>query len=73
MAYGSFQAGVRIAAVTASLHNSHRAELHLQPAPQAHSRQRWILNPLREVRDQSRILMNTSRVHYHGAMTGTPR
>ena len=27
------------------------------------SQQRWILNPLSEVRDQTRILMDTSRIH----------
>ena len=36
------------------------------------SRQRWILNPLNKARDQSHVLMNTSRVHYHSAMMGTP-
>ena len=25
----------------------------------------WIPNPLREAGDQTRILMNTSQVHYH--------
>ena len=26
--------------------------------------QRWILNPLSEARDQTRVLMDTTRVHY---------
>ena len=28
------------------------------------SRQRWILNPLSETRDQTHVLMDTSQVHY---------
>ena len=36
------------------------------------SRQRWILNPLSEARDRICIVMDTSRVHYHWATTGTP-
>ena len=36
------------------------------------SRPRWILNPLSEARDQTRILMDTSQVRYHWATTGTP-
>ena len=34
--------------------------------------QHWILNPLREARDRTRILMDTSGVRYHCAVTGTP-
>ena len=34
--------------------------------------QHGILNPLREARDQTRILMDTSQVHYHSTTTGTP-
>ena len=34
--------------------------------------QHWILNPLSEVRDQTRILMDSSRVCYHWATMGTP-
>ena len=36
------------------------------------SRHRWILNPLRRARDQTRILMDPSRVCYHWATTGRP-
>ena len=36
------------------------------------SGQCWILNPLSEARDPTHILMNTSGVRYHCAMTGTP-
>jgi len=34
--------------------------------------QRQILNPLKEARDQTHILMVPRRVHYGGATTGTP-
>ena len=34
--------------------------------------QRWILNPLSEVRDQAHILMDTSRVRFCHATMGTP-
>ena len=46
---------------------SHVCDLHHS------SRQRQILNPLSEARDQTRILMDTSQVHYRWASTGTPR
>ena len=36
------------------------------------SRQRRILNPLRETRDLTRFLMDTSWVHYHCATVGNP-
>ena len=36
------------------------------------SRQRWILDPLSEARDQTRVLMDTSQVHYHCTTVGTP-
>ena len=36
------------------------------------SRQRQILNPLRETRDQTRNLMVPSRICFHCATTGTP-
>ena len=34
--------------------------------------QHWILNPLREARDQTRNLMVPSWIPFHCAMTGTP-
>ena len=34
--------------------------------------QRQILNPLREARDRTRVLMDTSCICYHWATTGTP-
>ena len=36
------------------------------------SQQHWILNPLSEARDWTRVLMNPSRVRYCWAMMGTP-
>ena len=36
------------------------------------SRQHWILNPLREARDRTHILMDTIWVHYWWATKGTP-
>ena len=62
MAHGSSQA--RVQAAAASLRHSHsnaRSELHLRPTPQLMATQ--ILNPLIEDRDQTCILMDTSRVH----------
>ena len=44
---------------------SHTCDLHHS------SWQRWIFSPLSEARDQTSILMDTSRVHYHWATTGT--
>ena len=38
----------------------------------ASSLQHHILNPLSEARDQTCVLMDTSRVHYHWATTETP-
>ena len=32
----------------------------------------WILNPLSEARDQIRVLTDTSRVHFHCTIAGTP-
>ena len=37
------------------------------------SQQRRILHPLSEARNRTHVLMKTSQVRYHGAMTGTPR
>ena len=54
-------------AVTAPQNPSLVCKLH------HHSRQRWILNPLSEAGGQTHILMDTSQVHFHCAMTGTPK
>ena len=63
-AYGSSQAKGWIGATAPGLHHSHT--LHHS------SRQRRILNPLIEARDQTRILSDTSQVHYRWATMGTP-
>ena len=47
------------AAATAMLDLSHFFKL------QRSSQQRWILNPLSEARDGTRIFMDTSRARYH--------
>ena len=72
-AYGSSQARGWMRASDASLHHSHSNwdpslifDLHCS------SCQHWILNPLSEVRDQTRILMVTSRVHDCWTTAGTP-
>ena len=63
VAYGGSQARGRIAATVVGLRHSHSNEgselcLNLHHS----SQQCWILNPLSETRDQTCILMNTSRV-----------
>ena len=71
MAYGSSPAKGRIRAVVASHSGSHsntRSEPHLWPTAQF----TWILNPLIEARDPTRILMDTSWFRYCWATTGTP-
>ena len=71
-ACGSSQARGRIRAVataytTATTSNPSRiCDLHHS------SRQRQILDPLSEVRDHIRILVDSSRVHFCWAMTGIP-
>ena len=62
MACGSSQARDRIRAAAASLHHSQsntRSKPHLLHDSSWH---RWILNPLSEARDQTWILMATSRI-----------
>ena len=69
--YGGSQARGRIKAVAAALCRSHsnaRFEPHLWPTPQLMA----MLNPLNEPRDQTFILMVTSQIHFHWAMTETP-
>ena len=36
------------------------------------SRQCWILNPLREAKDRTRVLMDTGQIHFHWFIVGTP-
>ena len=73
-AYGSSQAKGWIGAAATnlcySLRNA-RFQPHLQPIYHS-SWQHQILNPLSWSRDGTHILMDTSRVRYHWAMTGTP-
>ena len=73
MAHGSSQAMGQTGAVAAGLHHSHRharsehvCDLHCS------SQQCRTLNPLREARDQACVLMDTSQIHFCGAITGTP-
>ena len=58
MAYGSSQTRAQIRAIAARLYHS--------------SQQCQILDPLIKARDQTFILMDTSRIHFHCATTGTP-
>ena len=58
VAYGGSQARGWIGAVALGPHHS--------------SWHRLILNPRSEARSQTHVLMDTSRIRYRGAMTGTP-
>ena len=67
-AYGSSQARSRIRAAAASLRHSHSnvgSKLPLWPTPQLEAL--WVGQGL------NLLLMDTSWVHYHWAMTGTPQ
>ena len=73
-AYGIPRLGVKselglpgYATATAAPDQSHVCNLHQS------SLQHWILNPLSGARDQTCVLMDTSQVHYHWAIMGTPR
>ena len=71
MAYGSSQVKLELqlpayATATVTQDTSHVCDLHRS------SQQCWILNPLREARDWTCILMDTSRVPYCWATMGTP-
>ena len=46
------------------------SEPHLRPTP--HPQRRWILDPLGEARDQTRILMDPNWVCFRYAATGAP-
>ena len=73
-AYGGSQARSLIRAVAASLRQSHSndgSKLHLRPTPHS-SRQRWILNPWSEARDETRNLRVPSQIRFHCATMGTP-
>ena len=72
-AYGSSQARGRIRAVAAG-HSHSNARCEARICDLHHSSQQcWILNPLRETRDWTCILMSTTRIRLHWAMMGTPR
>ena len=64
MAYGSSQARSQIRDTAAGLHHSHSNAGPSRICNLHHSsRQEWMLNPLREARDQTCILMDPSQVH----------
>ena len=73
-AYGGSQARGPFRAVAASLCHSHsNARSESRVCNLYHSSwQHWILNPPSKARDQTSILMDTSQIHFHWAMTGTP-
>ena len=61
VAYGGFQARGSIRAIAAGLRHSHaRSNLHLRSTPQLPARR--ILNPLREARDGTCILLDTTQI-----------
>ena len=79
-AFGSSQARGQIGAAAASPHHwgcadaspcNWGSELHLWLHHS--SQQCQILDPLKEARDQTHMLMDTSRVCYHWTTTGTPK
>ena len=75
-AYGGSQAWGQIGAKAASLRHSHSAALpDLSRIFYLHhnSRQGQILNPPSEARDQTHLLMDTSRICFCCATTGTPQ
>ena len=70
-AYGSFQARSQIRATAAGLrHSILGSQLCLRPTPQITARPDP--RPLSEARDQTRILVDTSWIHFHCTTTGTP-
>ena len=67
MACGGFQAGGLVGATAAGLHHSH-SNTRSTPMP----RQRRILNPLSEARDQTCNLMVPSQIRFRCVTMGTP-
>ena len=67
---GRSQAGGGIGATVANLHHSH-SDARICDLCRS-SQQCRALNPLSEARDQTRVLVVTGQVRYHGATTGTP-
>ena len=71
--YGGSQARGRIRAVATRLHQSHsNADPSCVCNLHHSSQQCWILNPMNKARDQTFTFMDTSRVWYCWATTGTP-
>ena len=65
-AYGCSQVRGRIRAVASGLATATAVQdLSHICNPHHRSQQCWILNSLSEARDQTRILMDTSKVRYH--------
>ena len=74
-AHGGSQARGLMGAAAASLHHNHTATQDQSLICDLHhsSRQRWILNPLSEPRDQTQNLMFPSRIHFRCTTIGTPK
>ena len=68
MAYGDSQAMGGMGAIAASLHNSQskvESEPCLRPTPQLTAMpDPWILNPLREARDRTHVLMDINQIRF---------
>ena len=73
-AYGTSQARGQIGAAAAGLRHSHGRMQDRSLVCNLHnsSQQHWILNPFSKAWDRTHILMDTSRVRYYWATTGTP-
>ena len=67
-AYGDSQARGPIRVVAAGLYHSHinaGSKLHLPPIYTTAHGKHQIPDPLSEVRDRTRIFMDTSQIHFH--------
>ena len=72
VAYGISQAREQIRATAATYTTNTAIQYLIHTCELYHSSgQCWILNPLRETRDQIQVLMDTSWVHYCWAIMGT--
>ena len=71
VAYGSSQARGQIGAT--ATYTTATPDLSIICHLYRSSRQCWILNPLNKDRDRTRVLMDTSWVHYHSAMVESPK
>ena len=73
-AYGGSQARGWIRATAAGHSHSHsHSKARSKPCLQLTPRQYQILKPLSRARDWTHVLMDTSRICFYCAMTGTPR